>query len=72
MEEIKLMNKLLAFPNKHANATIDLNCGMTLRDYFAAKVMQAIVKDTDLVAIPTIAYDLAEMMLEERAKRGDK
>ena len=47
--------------------------GMTLRDYFAAKAMQAIVqeyfkKDQILPSrkIATFAYDIADEMMEER------
>ena len=50
-----------AFPN-----------GMTLRDYFAAKAMQAIIstgkaKNTpELIA--TAAYEMADLMMQERNK----
>lgn len=49
--------------------------GMTLRDYFAAKAMQAILsrhvalaeeeKEDELIAL--VAYGVADAMLEERA-----
>jgi len=45
--------------------------GMTLRDYFAAKAMQALIiregKDTDFInEITTTAYQYADDMLKER------
>lgn len=75
-----------AFPNSFMDA------GMTLRDYFAAKAMQAwvsaaafnqsaedllkksgikSVKDTEAF-LAMIAYDMADAMLTERAKREEK
>jgi hypothetical protein len=49
--------------------------GMTLRDYFAAKAMQALIAvetadntmEADLWA-PHLAYEIADAMLAERAK----
>lgn len=53
----------------------DLEKGMTLRDYFAAKAMQAIMGDATLKVIETdfpemvrSAYLLADAMIAERAK----
>jgi hypothetical protein len=45
--------------------------GMTLRDYFAAKAMQALLSDVEDVArtklwISITAYSMADAMLEER------
>jgi hypothetical protein len=41
--------------------------GMTLRDYFAAKAMQALIDNDGLFSeIPTQAYALADMMLKAR------
>jgi hypothetical protein len=46
--------------------------GMSLRDYFAAKAMQALVTCNDeesgdrLTEIPTYAYDIADEMLKAR------
>jgi len=41
--------------------------GMTLRDYFAAKAMQALIDNDGLFSeIPTQAYALADAMLKER------
>jgi len=43
--------------------------GMTLRDYFAAQAMQALIDNDGLFSeIPTQAYDIADAMLEERKK----
>ena len=38
-----MMNKETAFPNPNRTDQV----GMTLRDYFAAKAMQALLSDTD-------------------------
>ena len=44
--------------------------GMTLRDYFAAKAMQALIDNDGLFSeIPTQAYALADAML--KARNGD-
>lgn len=41
--------------------------GMTLRDYFAAKAMQALIDNDGLFSeIPTQAYALADAMLKAR------
>jgi len=41
--------------------------GMTLRDYFASKAMQALIDNDGLFSeIPTQAYALADAMLEAR------
>ena len=57
-----------AFPNAHYSSD-----GMTLRDYFAAKAMQAAVAgqatsgETTLYAVVSgFAYDMADAMLEAR------
>ena len=43
------------------------NEGMTLRDYFAAKAMQALIDNDGLFSdIPTQAYELADAMLKAR------
>jgi hypothetical protein len=59
------MNNPQAFPNPHRT---DLT-GMTLRDYFAAKAMQALIDNDGLFSeIPTQAYALADAMLAAREK----
>lgn len=48
----------------------DRQSGMTLRDYFAAKAMQAILNDAEIFwegAAP-LAYQYADAMLKERSK----
>lgn len=72
-----------AFPqNRPPNSTV--NGGMTLRDYFAAKAMQAVLASNDATAIRRAmekaqvqspdelfarnAYQMADAMLKERAK----
>jgi len=47
--------------------------GMTLRDYFAAKAMQAIItnhklEDCDDFVVAANAYQMADFMLEARGK----
>ncbi len=54
-----------AFPyqNHHGHKFM----GMTLRDYFAAKAMQALIDNDHLFfEIPTQAYELADAMLKAR------
>jgi len=47
--------------------TKDHAVSMTLRDYFAAKVMQALIDNDGLFSeIPTQAYKLADAMTEAR------
>lgn len=46
--------------------------GMDLRDYFAAKAMQALItqiesgKESQIAAIPSISYDIADEMMKAR------
>jgi hypothetical protein len=53
-----------AFPWRYE----DIACtGMTLRDYFAAKAMQALIDNDGLFFdIPTQAYALADAMMKAR------
>ena len=47
--------------------TYPAHVGMTLRDYFAAKAMQALIDNDGLFSeIPTHAYALADAMLKAR------
>ena len=60
------MNDIKAFPNEKSY-------GMDLRDYFAAKAMQALVgndPDAELTdhAISIAAYDMANAMMKAREK----
>jgi hypothetical protein len=60
-----------AFPTPAHNLKND---GMTLRDYFAAKAMQSIIKygpwsdDVDMEEIARLAYQQADAMLKARKK----
>jgi hypothetical protein len=57
-----------AFPsNAH---TLDVERGMTLRDYFAAKAMQSLVSEgyQFMNVLSMDAYAMADAMLLERAK----
>jgi hypothetical protein len=61
------MNEIpTAFPWTHG----DLTCtGMTLRDYFAAKAMQALVSRSDFEFEDSTwenAYDMADAMMKAR------
>ena len=60
-----------AFPNEGFNGWGQPFQGMTLRDYFAAKAMQAIItnhklEDCDDEVVASNAYQLADFMLEAR------
>ena len=60
------MNNPPAFPNDAAKHPFDKE-GMTLRDYFAAKAMQALIDNDGLFSeIPTQAYEIADAMLKAR------
>lgn len=54
-----------AFPVPHPNVGL----GMSLRDYFAAKAMQAVItmdEDIDYDYISAVAYEMADAMMEAR------
>jgi hypothetical protein len=62
-----------AFPNN--DHTLDIEKGMTLGDYFAAKAMQAMIANNWLMnnasaldKLSVAAYEMADVMLLERAK----
>ena len=56
------MNNTPAFPLPN------MNTGMTLRDYFAAKAMQALIDNDNLFfEIPTRAYEIADAMMAARS-----
>jgi len=62
-----------AFPFQHKDPTTGLtniSTGMTLRDYFAAKAMQAILGDPDYSnpddKLAAASYSIADAMLEAR------
>ena len=68
------MNNPPAFPlHNHGVQTLGMHVtGMTLRDYFAAKAMQALLSDTDwrldmdIEDTAKVAYMTAEAMLKAR------
>lgn len=64
-----------AFPGEKSvrfGQTNDVNEGMTLRDYFAAKAMQALIASNDegagdrIAEIHEYAYQIADAMLKAR------
>jgi hypothetical protein len=66
-------NRIKAFPNEGYKS--DIFDGMSLRDYFAAKAMQAIISNSDKQSIAfgevdnwvgDYAYDVADAMMEAR------
>lgn len=71
-----------AFPNeliRNMTSGYLLKGGMTLRDYFAAKAMAALVMDglkrDGSATVPNVAkdaYRMADAMLAEREKGGDE
>lgn len=71
------MSNMKAFPITEANL-IHVNsescAGMDLRDYFAAKVMQALVSETGLIldTFADDAYEIADKMMVARDKRREE
>jgi hypothetical protein len=62
------MNNLPAFPAMHFDLA-DNEHGLTIRDYFAAKVMQAMLGSNWTLKeeeIPARAYKMADMMMKAR------
>jgi len=60
-----------AFPSAHDPKTGVAQIGMTLRDYFAAKAMQALISGERplspvLALYAAMAYDIADAMLKAR------
>ena len=59
-----------AFPNVHDPKTGSMSHGMSLKDYFAAKALQAMIAEPSLKATPEEfaqrAYMVAEAMLKAR------
>jgi len=61
----------LAFPNAVPDTFYDFNDGMTLRDYFAAKVINGMLSNPRYNSLSpdelaSHAYNLADLMVEER------
>jgi hypothetical protein len=64
------MNDIPAFPRPHSGATQYAQEGMTLRDYFAAKAMQAILNGTkNYENVAKYAYQMADEMMKARENR---
>jgi hypothetical protein len=63
------MKDIPAFPAMHFDLAKGEH-GMTLRDYFAAKAMQALISEPSLKAtmdeFAHRAYQIADIMMEER------
>ena len=59
------MNNPLAFPSN-----VWWETGMTLRDYFAAKAMQALVEKSYFDTTARLAYEIADAMLKARETNG--
>jgi hypothetical protein len=64
---------IYAFPSGHDPKTGRQEAGMNLRDYFAAKAMQALIwnQDLDLDSkedVAEVAYKYADVMITERSK----
>lgn len=61
-----------AFPNITPDMMVDGGPGMSLRDYFAAKAMHALIGrgtcDGEREILVSSAYQIADAMLKERAK----
>ena len=59
-----------AFPRPYSGTSQFAQVGMTLRDYFAAKAMQALISEPSLKAtmdeFAHRAYQIADIMMEER------
>ena len=59
-----------AYPTNNWQKTVPLTSGyhegMTLRDYFAAKAMQALVQANYFDTTAKMAYEMADAMLEAR------
>ena len=61
------MNDIPAFPLATSSGSNTEVNGMTLRDYFAAKAMQALIDNDGLfVVIPAQAYAIADLMMKVR------
>jgi hypothetical protein len=62
------MKDIRAFPTYHGGyAKCDAD-GMTLRDYFAAKAMQALMPTNYIDSNAKVAYQMADAMLKARGE----
>jgi hypothetical protein len=65
------MNDIPAFPRPHSGTTQYAQAGMTLRDYFAANAMQAMLNDTTIYEnVAKYAYKMADEMMKARDNNG--
>lgn len=55
----------------HPVAYGNIHDGISLRDYFAAKTMQAMIYEESYATFATKAYELADAMLEARTKQPE-
>ena len=64
------MKDIPAFPvNPDINITLEPRwAGMTLRDYFAAKAMQALMPTNYIDSNAKVAYQMADAMLKARGE----
>jgi len=64
------MKDIPAFSRPYSGTSQFAQVGMTLRDYFAAKAMQALISEPSLKAtmdeFAHRAYQIADIMMEER------
>lgn len=64
------MNDIPAFPRPYSGATQYAQEGMTLRDYFAAKAMETMVKEYAFYEnVAEHAYRMADEMMKARENR---
>ena len=63
------MNDIPAFPRPHSGTTQYAQAGMTLRDYFAANAMQAILPLSNYATVAKNAYAIADAMMEAREQK---
>jgi len=60
-----------AFPSSNSQDTVWYSEGMTLRDWFAGRAMQALLSCpdvTDGMKVVKVSYDIADAMLAQRNK----
>lgn len=67
------MNEPKAFPFEENHESGSIDSGMDLRDYFAAKVLQGLIMQTNIAfgmgtEIVNLSYKFADEMMKERNK----
>jgi len=66
------MNDIPAFPRPSSGVDQYAQTGMTLRDYFAAKALQGILTDAEILMsiseIAELAYKYADEMMKARGE----